>query len=371
MTASKAEPGMECRNSLPFRGIDYVEFYVGNATQAAHFYSTAFGFKPIAYVGPETGVRDRVSFVLEQGDIRFVMTSPVFASGEIAEHVRRHCDGVKDVALTVDDAPKVFEEAVRRGARPITEPTSYADDDGQVIKTTVAAFGDTVHTFVQRDKYRGKFLPHYQTYSQSPATTSTGLVAVDHLAVAVESGTIERWAEFYCDVLGFRQSRVEDIATDYSAMNSKVVESDDCRLVFVLVEPTPGRRKSPIDEYLTYYDGAGVHHIAMLSADIVRAVGMLRTNGVQFARTPGTYYDELEARIGAPPVSIEALRELHILADRDPSGYLLQIFSKPVQSRPTTFFEIIQRLGSQGFGSGNIKALFEAIERDQLARGNA
>lgn len=371
MTTGNVEPTMECGNSLPFRGVDYVEFYVGNATQATHFYATAFGFNPIAYSGPETGVRDRMSFVLEQGDIRFVITSPLSASGEIAEHIHRHCDGVKDVALTVDDAAGVFEEAVRRGARPVMEPTGYADDDGQVIKATVAAFGDTVHTFVQRTNYRGRFLPHYRTHSQAPPTTSTGLVAIDHLAIAVESGTIEQWVEFYNDVLGFRQSRVEDIATDYSAMNSKVVESDACRLVFVLVEPTPGKRKSPIDEYLTYYDGAGVHHVAMLSEDIVSAVGMLRGNGVQFARTPGTYYDELAARIGAPPVSLDALRELHILADRDPSGYLLQIFSKPVQSRPTTFFEIIQRLGSQGFGSGNIKALFEAIERDQLARGNA
>jgi 4-hydroxyphenylpyruvate dioxygenase len=318
MTTGNAEFTAEHKSPLPFRGIDYVEFYVGNATQATHFYSTAFGFKPIAYSGPETGVRDRMSYALEQGDIRFVMTSPLSASGEIAEHIHRHCDGVKDVALRVDDAAKVFEEAVRRGARPVMEPTGYADDDGQVVKATVAAFGDTVHTFVQRNDYRGKFLPQYQTDSQTTTTTtSTGLVSIDHLAIAVESGTIERWVEFYNDVLGFRQSRVEDIATEYSAMNSKVVESDACRLVFVLVEPTPGRRKSPIDEYLTYYDGAGVHHVAMLSDDIVSAVArhlLRRTRSAhrrpsgQHRRAEGVARPRRPRRLGLSAANLQQAR---------------------------------------------------------------
>jgi 4-hydroxyphenylpyruvate dioxygenase len=356
---------------LPLNGIDHIELYVGNARQAAHYYRTAFGFTPIAYAGPETGVRDRISFVVQQGDVRLVLTSPLYADGPVAEHIHRHGDGIKDIALAVDDVESAFHATQLRGARSVLEPHMATEDDGRVTKATVAAFGDTVHSFVARQDYRGAFWPGYRALNGNYAATPVGVFTIDHVAVGVEPGTVEQWADYYSEVLGFQRSLEEDIATEYSAMNSKVVQSRAGRVITVLVEPAPGKRKSPIEEYLTYYIGAGVHHIALATDNIVKTVGALRTNGVEFTTSPATYYEQLLARIGDIPEDIGVLRDLSILVDRDNWGYLLQIFSRHVQSRPTFFFEIIQRIGARGFGSGNIKALFEAIEREQLLRGNA
>lgn len=353
------------------KGIDYVEFYVGNARQAMHYYRTAFGFTPFAYAGPETGARDSVSYALRQGSICLILTSPLNADNPIAKHVSYHGDGIKDIAFVVDSAEKVFTEVVSRGAQPVLEPKRFEDEDGKVTKATVAAFGDTVHSFIQRDDHADSFFPGYRSLTNKADVVPTELEAIDHIAIAVETGTVDRWVDYYRTVLGFHQSFEEDIATDYSAMNSKVVQNCTGRIISVLVEPAPGKRKSPIDEYLSYYGGAGVHHIAFAAKDIVQSVASLNDNGVEFTSTPRTYYDELEVRIGKLDADVNVLRDLHILVDRDEWGYLMQIFSKPVQSRPTFFFEIIQRLGARGFGSGNIKALFEAIEREQVLRGNA
>ena len=357
------------RNSMRVLGIDYLELYVGNARHAAHFYRTAFGFLPIAYSGPETGARDRISFAVEQGSIRLVLTSAMSAEGSIAEHFNRHGDGVKDIALAVDDAVGAFEETVKNGARPVMEPTVFEDGDGRVIKASVATFGDTVHSFIQRDGYRGAFFPHYSALKSHHAV-STGMVFIDHLAVGVEPGGASQWVDFYQRTLRLNLSQEEDISSDYSGMNTKVVRNDLDNLVFVIVEPKPGTRPSPIDEYLMYYGGAGVHHIAVQTRNIIGSVGALRANGVEFAETPDTYYDALEERIGQIPESISELRARNILVDRDAWGYLMQIFVKPTQTRPTFFFEVIQRVQARGFGNGNIKALFEAIEREQLLRGN-
>lgn len=370
MAGVQDESRLEHSNSVPVKGIDYVEFYVGNASQAAHFYRTAFGFTPIAYAGPETGLRDRVTFIVEQGNIRFALTSPVSSNGEVAEHLLRHGDGVKDIAITVDDAVRAFEQTVECGAQPVMQPTVSEDQEGRVIKATVSAFGDTVHSFIQRQDYQGRFFPHYSSAKGSLPVSPTGLDEIDHVAISVEQGTLDRWVDYYCNVLGFRESKKEDVSTAYSAMNSGVVESETGKFTVVIVEPAPGKRKSPIDEYLSYYGGAGVHHIALSTGDIIHSVGTLRANGVDFTVTPDSYYDMLEQRVGSSPVNEIALRELDILVDRDEWGYLLQIFSRPVQSRPTFFFEIIQRMGANGFGSGNVKALFQAIERDQVMRGN-
>jgi 4-hydroxyphenylpyruvate dioxygenase len=359
-------------NSVHVRGIDYLELYVGNARHAAHFYRTAFGLSPTAYCGPETGVCDRVSFVVEQGHIKLVLTSAMSSEGPVAEHFNRHGDGVKDIAFLVDDAAGAFEETVRNGARPVMEPTTFEDGDGQVIKATVATFGDTAHSFVQRKGYRGVFFPHYSAI-KNPNTTAavpTGLAFIDHLAVCVEPGSSSHWVEYYKKTLRLNLSQEEDISSDYSGMNTKVVRNGSDNIVFVLVEPTRGKRQSPLDEYLMYYGGSGVHHIAVRSVDIIGSVGALRANGVEFAETPAAYYDALEERVGPIPESISELRDLNILVDRDTWGYLMQIFVKPTQTRPTFFFEIIQRANARGFGNGNIKALFEAIEREQLLRGN-
>jgi 4-hydroxyphenylpyruvate dioxygenase len=352
------------------RGIDYLELYVGNARHAAHFYRTAFGFSPVAYAGPETGARDRVSFLVEQGTIKLLLTSPMNSDGPIAEHFNLHGDGVKDIALTVDDAAAAFAETVRNGARPVMEPTEVEDGDGRVIKATIATFGDTVHSFIQREDYRGVFLPHFIALENPVPAMPMGLDYLDHLAVGVERGEARRWVGFYRDMLGLDLSQEEDISSDYSGMNTKVLRNGSDNIVFVIVEPLPGKRRSPIDEYLMYYGGAGVHHIAVRAGDIIRSVGALRANGVEFARTPDAYYDALAERVGTIPESISELRDQNILVDRDAWGYLMQIFVKPMQTRPTFFFEIIQRANARGFGNGNIKALFEAIEREQLMRGN-
>jgi 4-hydroxyphenylpyruvate dioxygenase len=356
--------------SLRLKGIDHLEFYVGNAYQAAHFYCTTFGFTAVAYAGLETGVRDRVSFVLRQRDIRFVLTSALDPDSPIARHVHWHGDGIKDIAFTVDDAEQTFHEAVRRGARAVLEPTRIETDHGQVTRATIAACNDTVHSLIQRRGYEASFLPSYQPIDGPPPAFSSKLVALDHIAIGLEPGGLDQWIEFYEQVLGFHRSHQEDVLTEYSAMNSKVVQNDTGRVKFPMMEPAPGRRKSQIEEYLNFHKGAGVQHVALLSSNILDSMATLKANHIDFLPTPKTYYDLLTDRIGAIDEDVDALRDLGILADRDESGYLMQTFTKPLQSRPTVFMEVIQRKGAVGFGSGNIKALFEAIERQQAARGN-
>lgn len=354
-----------------FNGYDYIEFYVGNAHQAAYFYRTAFGLTPIAYAGLETGERSRVSYVLEQGDIRLVLTSALRPDDPAAEHVRVHGDGVKDIALTVSDATAAFHESLKGGARPVSEPMIFEDALGQVVKATVAAYGDTVHSFVERREYEGVFLPNYRPLKTPPPTLETKFRAVDHVAVSIAPGELDEWVSFYNDTMHFRESHKEDVATDYSAMNSKVVQSANGRIKFPLVEPATGKRRSQIEEYLEYYGGPGVQHVALLSDDITKSVRALRAAGNEFLTIPDTYYDSLQDRVGVlEDEDVEALRTQKILVDRDQWGYLMQTFTRPLQGRPTVFMEAIQRKGARGFGSGNIKALFEAVERDQAKRGN-
>lgn len=353
------------------KGFDYIEFYVGNAHQAAHFYRTAFGFTPVAYQGLETGARDHVSYVMEQRRIRLVLTSALSQNDPVAEHVRLHGDGVKDIAFTVPDAEGAFEATLRSGAQPVMEPTVFEDNDGKVIKATIAAYGDTVHSFIQRNDFIGTFYPGFLSIKNSPPPPiSPALAAIDHVAICLEAGRLDQWAEFYEEVMGFHQSREEAIETEYSAMNSKVVQDSTGRVKFPMVEPAQGRRKSQIEEYLSYYRGPGVQHIALLSSNIIESVRSLRSVGNEFLRIPDTYYEMVEKRVGSIDENLEELRELNILVDRDQWGYLLQIFTKPLQSRPTVFMEAIQRKGARGFGSGNIKALFEALECEQAKRGN-
>jgi 4-hydroxyphenylpyruvate dioxygenase len=368
---SRDEEGLSRDDAVRVQGIDHLELYVGNARHAAHFYRTAFGFNPVAYCGPETGAADRVSFVVEQGSIRLVLTSAMGSDGPIAEHFYRHGDGVRDIAFAVEDAAAAFDESVRNGARPVMEPTAFEDQDGRLVKATVATFGDTVHSFVERGGYRGAFLPPYSAVESPAAAVPTGLAYIDHIAVCVEPGGARQWVDYYGKTLRLDLTQEEDISSDYSGMNTKIVRNGSDKIVFVIVEPTAGTRQSPLDEYLMYYGGAGVHHVAVRSTNIVGSVGALRSNGVEFARTPDTYYDTLEERVGRIPYDLADLRDLNILVDRDAWGYLMQIFVKPAQTRPTFFFEIIQRANARGFGNGNIKALFEAIEREQVMRGNA
>lgn len=362
---------VEKREAVALRGYDYLEFYVGNARQAAHFYRTAFGFKQVAYAGLETGLRDRVSYVLEQGDIRLVLTSSLNPYDFISEHVRRHGDGVSDIAFTVDDVEQVFNQALLRGARPILEPTSLRDDEGEVVKATVATFGDTVHSFISRKDCQEKFLPGFLTTPNAPPPPfSSNLTTVDHMAISVEAHRLDEWVEFYQETLDFHESHREDVVTEFSAMNSKVVQNGSGSIKLTLVEPARGRRKSQVEEYIEFYGGAGVQHVALLSEDIIKTVKELRAAGNDFLVVPGTYYEMLEDRVGKIEEDTEELRKQQILVDRDEWGYLMQIFTRPVQSRPTVFMEAIERKGARGFGSGNIKALFAALEQDQARRGN-
>jgi 4-hydroxyphenylpyruvate dioxygenase len=355
---------------MVIKSIFHVEFCVGNSYQASHFYRTVMGLSPVAYSGPETGVKDRASYLLQRGAIRFLLSSPVTTSSELNRHLERHGEGICDIAFEVDDARSAFEECVSSGARAVREPWKIEDASGKAVLARIGAFGDTVHTFVERDAFKGAFLPAYRPLERMQAA-DTGFERIDHFAVSVDQGTAESWVTHYDRVFGFRTSREEDIATEYSAMFSKVTESKDRGAVFVFVEPAEGRRASPITEYLRYYGGAGVHHMALSTTDIVGSVRTLRGQGVRFTQTPRTYYDALPARVGQIAQSLNDLSEFGILVDRDTDGYLMQIFTQPVQSRPTLSFEVIQREGALGFGSGNIKALFEAIERAQLERGNA
>jgi len=356
---------------LALKGIDHIELYVGNARQAEHFYRTAFGFTPIAYAGLETGVHDRVSFIMQQGDIRLVLTSALRPDHPIAEHVRLHGDGVKDIAFTVDNTELVFEQAVSRGARPIAEPIALEDQSARIIRATIGVYGDTMHSFIQRDHANGAYLPGYQLIQTPPPATPVGFTAIDHVAVCVEVGTLDQWVEFYEQVLGFHQLHEEKVQTEYSAMNSKAVQNSTGQIKFPMMEPAPSKRKSQIEEYLAFYGGPGAQHFAVITDDIVKTVRALRANGIEFRRTPDTYYDMLEDRVSTISADPMVLRELNILVDRDQWGYLMQIFAKPLQDRPTLFCEVIQRKGARGFGSGNIKALFESIEREQLLRASA
>lgn len=353
-------------------GVDHIEFYVGNARQAAHFYRSAFGFDVVAYSGPETGVRDRASYVLRQGDVHLVMTAPLSPDGEIADHVRLHGDGVRALAFQVEDANSAYQDAVNRGARPVAEPHVVEDDRGAVRLATVRTFGDTVHTFVERSEYEGAFLPGFR--EEFKQGTGAGLQVVDHCVCNVELHRMDEWVDWYNRVFGFdvfQEFDESDIATQYSALRSKVVRGGrGGSITFPINEPAKGLKRSQIDEYLDYYHGPGVQHIALHTSDIVETVGWLRQQGAEFLAAPKAYYDNLGERVGDIDEDLERLRQLNILVDRDEHGYLLQIFTRPVEDRPTLFFEVIQRKGCRGFGKGNFQALFQAIEQEQEARGN-
>jgi 4-hydroxyphenylpyruvate dioxygenase len=362
-------------DDFPVEAVDHLRFAVGNAKQAAHYYSTAFGMRVTAYRGPETGSRDLAEYVLESGGARFVVTGPVRPGTAVGEHVARHGDGVTDIALRVPDAAKAFRVAVERGATPLHEPELVEDETGKVVLAAIATYGETRHTLVERSAYSGAFLPGFVDREPLVAPPDKRLFqAVDHVVGNVELGHMDEWVEFYNRVMGFTNMKEfvgDDIATEYSALMSKVVADGKRKVKFPLNEPAAGKKKSQIDEYLEFYGGPGVQHIALATNDVVRTVDEMRARGVEFLETPDSYYDDdLTARVGEVRVPIEELRKRRILVDRDEDGYLLQIFTKPVQDRPTVFFELIERHGSLGFGIGNFKALFEAIEREQERRGN-
>jgi len=362
------------KDFLPLNGTDHVEFYVGNARQAAYYYRAAFGFRLAAYRGPETGTRESASYVLAQNKIRLVLTTPLAPEHPAAEHVRLHGDGVRDVALWVDDAESSWRETTRRGARSVREPETLRDADGVARVAAIATYGDTIHTFVERRDYRGVFLPGYRAVeAEDTVARPVGLLHIDHMVGNVGWGEMNLWVDFYRDVMGFRMFKHfddKDISTDYSALMSKVMSNGNERVKFPINEPAEGKRKSQIEEYLEFYRGPGVQHIAMATHDIIGTVGALRRQGVEFLRVPGTYYEDLLARTGPIDEPVDALRDLGILVDRDDEGYMLQIFTRPVEDRPTLFYEVIERKGSRSFGKGNFKALFEAIEREQGLRGN-
>jgi 4-hydroxyphenylpyruvate dioxygenase len=358
---------------MPLDGWDHVELWVGNAKQAAFYYEQAFGFRRTAYSGPETGVRDRASYVLEQGDIRFVVTSALHPGHPIAEHAYKHGDAVRDIALRVPDAASAYREAVSRGARSVAEPTVLEDEFGRVELAAIATYGDVVHTFVTRGDYEGAYLPGYVAQESANGGGGVGLLTIDHVVGNVELGHMQEWVEFYERVFGMTEMihfSDEDISTEYSALMSKVMTDGQGKIKFPINEPAEGKRKSQIDEYLEFNHGPGSQHIAMQSTHIVDSVEALQRRGVVFLSTPETYYDEIPDRVGSIDESWDDLRRLRILADRDDDGYLLQIFTKTAQDRPTLFFEVIERHGARGFGDGNFKALFEAIEREQALRGN-
>jgi len=359
---------------LPINGTDYVEFYVGNAKQAAHYYRSAFGFQIVAYAGLETGVRDRTSYVLQQGKVRFVLTTALHPDSEIAEHVRQHGDGVKDLALWVDDATSAYVETMKRGAESVMEPTTRSDDFGSVILSAIKTYGDTIHTFVERKDYSGPFLPGFVAIEKPTyCPAEVGLRYVDHCVGNVFLGEMNQYVDFYAEVMGFRNLRSfddKDISTEYTALMSKVMANGNDRIKFPINEPAHGRKKSQIEEYLDFYHGQGVQHIAMATNNIIETVTSLKERGVEFLYVPDSYYDEVLDRVGEIDEDLAPLKELGILIDRDDEGYLLQIFTKPVQDRPTVFYEIIQRKGARSFGKGNFKALFESIEREQALRGN-
>ena len=358
---------------LPLKGTDHVEFYVGNARQAAYFYRAAFGMSLVAYAGPETGQRDRASYVVQQGKIRFVFTTSLRSSSPIADHVARHGDGVRVIALEVEDARAAWRETTARGARSIAEPTEMTDEYGRVLTSSIAAYGDTIHTFVERGHYNGAFLPSFRAEVTDTVARPTGLKHVDHMVGNVGWHAMNEWVDFYAHVMGFQLYQHfddKDISTEYSALMSKVMSNGNGYVKFPINEPAEGRRKSQIEEYLDFYQGPGVQHIALATDDILSTVSRMKAQGVDFLTVPHSYYSELSGRVGRIDEPIEELERLGLLVDRDDEGYMLQIFTRPVEDRPTLFYEIIQRKGSRSFGKGNFKALFEAIEREQALRGN-
>jgi 4-hydroxyphenylpyruvate dioxygenase len=361
------------KDFLPLQGTDYVEFYCGNAKQAAHYYKTAFGFQSVAYAGPETGVKDKVSYVIRQNKLTFVLTTALRGNNEIADHVYAHGDGVKFLSLRVDDAESAWAETTKRGARSYLSPKKIKDEYGEVVMSGIHTYGETVHLFIERKNYDGPFMPGFVKWDTAYNPSPTGLLYVDHCVGNVGWNQMNRWVKFYEDVMGFRNILSfddKDISTEYSALMSKVMSNGNGFVKFPINEPAEGKKKSQVEEYLDYYNGEGVQHVAIATADIIQTVGELQRRGVEFLTVPSSYYDTLLERVGSIDEDIEPLRRLGVLVDRDEEGYLLQIFSKPLQDRPTLFFEIIQRKGARSFGKGNFKALFEAIEREQERRGN-
>jgi 4-hydroxyphenylpyruvate dioxygenase len=359
---------------LPLEGTDYVEFYVGNAKQAAYYYMNAFGFQALAYAGPETGIKGKVSYVVRQHKLTFMLTTPLKPGNEIADHIYKHGDGVKALALRVNDAAHAWHETIKRGAHSAMEPVIVNDDSGELVMSGIHTYGDTVHLFIERKNYRGVFMPGYRAWHNPYFKPSgTGLQYVDHCVGNVGWNQMNPWVSFYENVMGFRNILSfddEDISTEYSALMSKVMSNGNGFVKFPINEPAEGKKKSQVEEYLEYYNGEGVQHVALATNDIVKTVTKLRKRGVEFLQVPTTYYNDLPDRVGSIDEELAPLKELGILVDRDHEGYLLQLFTKPVEDRPTLFFEIIQRKGAQSFGKGNFKALFEAIEREQEARGN-
>lgn len=358
---------------LPLNGTDYVELYVGNAKQAAHYYKTAFGFQSLAYAGPETGVKDRSSYVLVQNKMRLVLTTALQPEHPISEHVKKHGDGVKILALWVDDAYQAFEETTKRGAKAYLEPETLVDEFGEIRRSGIYTYGETVHLFIERKNYAGPFMPGYQKWTSEYNPEPTGLLYVDHCVGNVGWNQMNKWVTFYEDVMGFKNILTFDdkqISTEYSALMSKVMSNGNGYVKFPINEPAEGKKKSQVEEYLDFYGDEGVQHVAIATNNIVETVTALSKRGVEFLKVPGTYYDDLLNRVGQIDEDIEPLKKLGILVDRDDEGYLLQIFTKPVEDRPTLFYEIIQRKGAKSFGAGNFKALFEALEREQAARGN-
>lgn len=363
----------EGTDTFPINGTDYIEFWVGNAKQSQLFYRAAFGFKLIAYRGPETGVRDRASYLLEQGKIRLILTTPMGPEGEIAQHIALHGDGVRDMAFWVDDCRDAHAKAVARGAVSVQEPTVMKDEHGEIVIAGIRTYGDTIHSIVERKNYKGLFMPGFVAAESPFQPEPVGLKYVDHCVGNVELGKMNHWVEFYSNVLGFFNLLSFDdktISTEYSALMSKVMSNGNGRIKFPINEPAQGKKKSQIEEYLDFYRGPGVQHIAVATDDIITTVRALKSRGVEFLSIPRTYYETVLDRVGKIDEDIAPLAELGILVDRDDEGYLLQIFTKPVQDRPTLFFEIIQRKGAKSFGAGNFKALFESIEREQARRGN-
>ncbi len=371
--ASPKKQHQKTTDFMPIKGTDYIELYVSNAKQAAHFYKSAMGFQSLAYAGLETGLRDRESYVVMQDKIRLVLTSPLRSGTDIGRHIDQHGDGVKVTALWVDDATYAYKEAIKRGAKPYLEPTVEKDQNGEVVRSGIYTYGEVVHIFVERKNYHGIFLPGYEKWETRYKTEPTGLKYVDHMVGNVALGRMNYWVDFYEKVMGFTQILSfddKDISTKYSALMSKVMSNGNGKIKFPINEPAPGLKKSQVDEYLEFYEGEGVQHIAVATDDIIKTVTALRSRGIEFLKVPTSYYDALLDRVGKIDEDIERLRELGILVDRDEEGYLLQIFTRTVQARPTMFFEIIQRKGATSFGKGNFKALFEALEREQASRGN-
>lgn len=358
---------------LPLQGTDYVEFYVGNAKQAAHFYKTAFGFQSLAYAGPETGIKDRVSYVVRQHKLTFMFTTPLRSQNPLADHIYKHGDGVKVLALKVEDATDAWQQTTARGGKSYLAPETLTDADGDVVLSGIHTYGDTVHLFVERKNYKGVFMPGFRKWESVYNPTDTGLLYVDHCVGNVGWNQMNQWVKFYEEVMGFRNILSfddNDISTEYSALMSKVMSNGNGFVKFPINEPAEGKKKSQVEEYLDYYDGEGCQHVALATNDIVKTVTELQNRGIEFLKVPSSYYADLLDRVGKIEEDLRPLQDLGILVDRDEEGYLLQIFTKPVEDRPTLFFEIIQRKGAKSFGKGNFKALFEAIEREQDLRGN-